>query len=29
MHNGMAQDFSWDRQAAVYVDLFRQLEPEA
>jgi starch synthase len=28
VRNGMAQDFSWDRQAAVYVDLFRQLEPE-
>ena len=25
MHNGMAKDFSWDRQGSVYVDIFRQL----
>ncbi len=25
MRNGMRQDFSWERQAALYVDLFRQL----
>ena len=27
MRNGMGQDFSWDRQASVYIDLFRQLDP--
>ena len=25
VHNGMAQDFSWERQGALYVDLFRKL----
>ena len=27
--NGMAEDFSWDRQGARYVDLFRQLSKTA
>ncbi|MCP4200509.1 MAG: glycogen synthase [bacterium] len=25
MHNGMSRDYSWDRQGAVYLELYRQL----
>ncbi|MCP4845867.1 MAG: glycogen synthase, partial [Actinomycetia bacterium] len=25
MQNGMARDFSWERQSASYVDLYRQM----
>jgi starch synthase len=27
VRNGMARDFSWERQGQVYVDLFRQISP--
>ena len=29
VHNGMAQDFSWERQGAQYVDLFRKLSRQS